>query len=169
MYRYKSFVLPALLVLVLSLGVTMQADAIFIPTWIAPDGLPTGASGVEFYLQDSETFIFNSTTYSPPQEWMLFAGAGFNLSGFETPDSPVKICFFYPKAWASVGEWHPRIYRLDNGQWIGYPTSEETISGYGVTPFVCTSTTLPGMYIVSDYYFCESNCEVIPTEVEVPQ
>lgn len=166
MSKLFRFALLTILVSASLFGATSTAKA-FIPippdpitSWVIPTGLPEGVSATEFWLLDTHTFVFNNVTYSPPKEWMLFASSGLNLNGNGAYESAVELCFYYPKAHASVGEWFPTIFRLYDGKWSAFPTTQKIVPGYGEKPFVCTSTTLPGLYIVADYYYCEGICEV---------
>jgi len=142
--------------------------------WFPPNGLPGGVSARELYLENVHEFNFNGQTYSPPHDWQTFAGAAYKLSFKGHLEEPIKICFYYPKANYS-GTWHGQIHFLNNGQWTGLPTTSENlqytykiyffataiaavtigdefIEITGTYPFLCTNATLPGVYIVVDYW-----------------
>ena len=123
--------------------------------WIAPD-LPKGITATELYLTSVTEFNFmlngKAFQYAPPNPWQLFAGSAFKLDSANGFEEPVKICFYYPKASYTEGKWYGKIYFLNDGKWLGLATTQETLAGFGASPFLCANATQPGIYIVADYW-----------------
>jgi len=143
-----------------SLSYTWYVD--FTPTnapkvqWIPPDGLPEGVIATELHLTNVTEFGFKvdgkAYKYAPPNPWQLFAGSAFKLDSANGFEEPIKICFYYPKALYPDGKWYGKIYFLDGSNWVGLTTTQETLAGYGSSPFLCANATQPGIYIVADHW-----------------
>ena len=134
----------------MALATPAMAQTVFVDEqWVAPDGIPQGAFANEFNLYSSFAFFLAGKQYAPPKDWMIFAGDGYFLEGQIPP--PMKICFNFSKS-LNNGVWHGQIFLLENGVWVGMPTTVEYLAQYPGMPFLCTMAPKTGLYIVGNYW-----------------
>jgi hypothetical protein len=118
------------------------------PVWVFPDGTPNRIYNRQLPLDSMTEFTFNGVTYAPPEPWLLFAGQGLKVKFKSGAPNSEKICFAFPNG---LNGWVGQIYLLKDGKWYAQVTTETTISGYGTLPFLCTTATQSGIYIVADH------------------